>query len=340
MTLLDRFQRPLQNLRISVTDRCNLRCRYCMPEESYKWLDKSSILSFEEISQLVDSFTAAGVDRVRITGGEPLLRSELPTLVAMLAEKPALREIAMTTNAVLLPEHAGALRDAGLQRVTISLDTLDPTTFRLLSNRDDFDRTMAGLAAAKAAGFERIKLDTVVIAGVNDGELPALLEFARAEGVEIRFIEYMDVGGATQWRPERVVSRARMLELLTGHFGRIRAMPRTDSAPAERFALADGTTFGIISSMTQPFCGSCDRARLTADGMWFLCLYALRGHDLGALLRAGADREQITDRIRALWTARHDRGAEERASAAQRGPLAGPERLREDPHLEMHTRGG
>ncbi len=340
MTLFDSRRRPLQNLRLSVTDRCNLRCSYCMPEENYTWLDKSRILTFEEIAQLVDVFTALGVDRVRITGGEPLLRQDLPDLVALLADKPALRDLAMTTNGVLLPRHAQALRDAGLRRVTVSLDSLDPATFRLLANRDDLDRALAGIAAAREVGFESIKIDTVVIAGVNDGELPALVEFARDQGAEIRFIEYMDVGGATQWRPERVVGRTAMLATLTKHFGDgVRPIARTDSAPAERFELADGTTFGIISSMTQPFCSSCDRARLTADGMWFTCLYATTGHDLRTLLRQhGPDRAAAL--VKRVWSERADAGAEERLAAPNRGPLADADRLKRDPHLEMHTRGG
>ena len=268
----DRFGRPLRNLRLSVTDRCNLRCQYCMPEEDYVWLPKGDVLSFEEMLRLVRVFVSLGVTDVRLTGGEPLLRRDLPVLVRMLADQPAIRDLAMTTNGVLLREQAHALRAAGLHRVTVSLDTLDATTFRMLSRRDDLARVLDGIAAAREAGFEAIKIDTVVIAGVNDGELPALLDHARGIGGEIRFIEYMDVGGATHWRPDRVVSRSRMLELLAASHGPVTPIARTDSAPAERFRLADGTTFGIIASVTQPFCASCDRARLTADGMWFTCL--------------------------------------------------------------------
>jgi GTP 3',8-cyclase len=336
----DRFGRPLRNLRLSVTDRCNLRCQYCMPEEEYVWLPKSDILSFEETMRLVDIFVTLGVDKVRLTGGEPLLRAELPVLVRLLAQRPALRELALTSNGVLLREHAKALRDAGLHRLTVSLDTLDPETFRMLSRRPDHHRVLDGIQAAREAGFTDLKLDTVVIAGVNDGELSALLDYARSVGAELRFIEYMDVGGATHWRLDRVVARARMLELLAGKHGPITALPRTDSAPAERFRLGDGTTFGIISSVTQPFCASCDRARLTADGMWYTCLYATTGTDLRALLRGGCADAEIRQRILEVWTGRQDRGAEVRAALPQRAPMAPVATLRQDPHLEMHTRGG
>ena len=337
--LLDRFGRPLRNLRLSVTDRCNLRCQYCMPEEEYTWLPKGNVLSFEESARLVRIFVALGVDKVRVTGGEPLLRSELPTLVTMLAAIPGIQDLAMTTNGVLLREHAPALRVAGMQRLTVSLDTLDPETFRLLSRRTDHARVLDGIAAARAAGFTDLKIDTVAIAGVNDHELPALLDYARSIGAELRFIEYMDVGDATHWSMDRVVTRARMLEQLSARFGPIRALPR-DSAPAERFALGDGTTFGIIASVTQAFCATCDRARLTADGMWFLCLYATTGTDLRALLRSGASDAEIAGAIAATWRARGDRGAEERARTADRQPLAPQASLRQNPHLEMHTRGG
>lgn len=336
----DRFGRPLRNLRLSVTDRCNLRCQYCMPEEEYVWLPKSNVLSFEETMRLVGIFVTLGVDKVRLTGGEPLLRSELAVLVRMLAQQPALRELALTSNGVMLRDHAKPLRDAGLHRLTVSLDTLDPDTFKMLSRRPDHHRVLDGIQAAREAGFDAIKIDTVVIAGVNDGELPALLDYARSVGAELRFIEYMDVGGATHWQLDRVVSRARMLELLAGKHGPIAAVPRTDSAPAERFRLGDGTTFGIISSVTQPFCATCDRARLTADGMFFTCLYATTGTDLRALLRDGRSDTAIRQTILDVWTGRADRGAEVRAALPLRMPMAPVGTLRQDPHLEMHTRGG
>ena len=338
--LLDRLGRPLRNLRLSVTDRCNLRCQYCMPEEEYVWLPKADVLRFEETMRLVDVFVGLGVDKVRLTGGEPLLRADLPVLVRMLADRPGIRDLALTSNGVLLREHAAALRAAGLHRLTVSLDTLERETFRLLSRRDDLPRVLDGIAAAAEAGFTELKLDTVVIAGVNDGELPALLDFARGHRAELRFIEYMDVGGATHWRLDRVVARAEMLARLQRAYGPIQALPRTDSAPADRFVLPDGTTFGIISSVTQPFCRTCDRARLTADGMFYTCLYARTGTDLRAPLRDGADDEALRTLLQATWSGRSDRGAEERAAMPDRQPLAPASTLRTDPHLEMHTRGG
>lgn len=339
-TVHDRFGRPMRNLRVSVTDRCNLRCQYCMPEAEYVWLPRTDVLTFEEVSRLVDRFVDLGVDRVRLTGGEPLLRADLHTLVAMLANKPGIRDLAMTTNGVLLADHAERLFAAGLHRFTVSLDTLDPATFALLTRRDDHHRVLDGIRAARAVGCDELKLDTVVIAGVNDGELPGLIEFARSVDAEVRFIEYMDVGGATHWRPDRVVSRATMLQTLQQHYGAIAELPRTDSAPAERFALADGTTFGIISSVTQPFCRSCDRARLTADGMWLRCLYATTGTDLRSLLRSGTSDDELRSVIASAWQARDDRGAELRAAMPDRRPLVEAAALRRDPHLEMHTRGG
>lgn len=341
MSLLrDGLARPLRNLRLSVTDRCNLRCSYCMPEEHYVWLPKPNVLSFEEIVRVVDAFVALGVDELRLTGGEPLLRSDLPVLVQMLAERRALRDLAMTTNGVLLREHAAALRAAGLKRLTVSLDTLVPATFRRLSRRDDLPRVLDGLEAARTAGFTDLKIDTVVIAGENDHELPALLDFARGLGAELRFIEYMDVGGATQWSPERVVSRAQMLARLQASHGPIDELPRTDSAPAEQFALRDGTRFGIIASVTKPFCATCDRSRLTADGMWFTCLYATHGTDLRELVRSGADDAALSARIAEVWSLRRDRGAEVRAGLPDRRALVEAASLRQNPHLEMHTRGG
>ena len=335
----DRLGRPLRNLRLSVTDRCNLRCSYCMPEEDYTWLPKSDVLSFEETLRLVDRFVEAGVDKVRITGGEPLLRQELPKLIEMLAARP-LADLAMTTNGVLLRKYAAALKQAGLHRLTVSLDTLDAKTFAMLSRRDDLERVLDGVEAAREAGFTRTKIDAVAIQGVNDHELPDLVDYARSVDAEVRFIEYMDVGGATRWRMDRVVSRQKILEQLAARFGEVTPIPRSDSAPAERFTLPDGTTFGVISSVTQPFCSSCDRARLTADGMWFTCLYAESGTDLRALLRGGASDAQLRDALRAVWAQRGDRGAEVRAGMAARGALAEADAMRDNPHLEMHTRGG
>ena len=338
--ILDRHGRPLGNLRLSVTDRCNLRCAYCMPEEEYTWLPRADLLSFEELSLLVDAFGRLGVDRVRLTGGEPLLRRELPRLVALLAEKPFLRDLALTTNGVLLGEQAPALHAAGLARVTVSLDTLRPERFRALTRRDDHAAVLRGIEAARAA-WGQLKLDAVVMRGVNDDELLDLLAYARDVQAELRFIEYMDVGGATRWSPERVVSREELLARVGAHHGPLEPLGPQGAAPAERFRLADGTTLGIIASTTRPFCGACDRSRVTADGVYYLCLYARQGTDLRRLIRGGASPAALEQAIRAAWSARLDRGAEERLRLERsRLPLAAAPELRADPHLEMHTRGG
>ena len=339
MSPLDRFGRPMRSLRISVTDRCNLRCQYCMPEPEYVWLPRESLLSFEEIGALADVFIDEGVDRIRITGGEPLLRRELPHLVASLAAKP-ITDLALTTNGVLLKAHAAGLRAAGLHRITVSLDTLRRERFRALTGSSDLDAVLAGIEAAAGAGFSPLKIDTVVIRGTNDDELINLLEFARRYDAEVRFIEYMDVGGATRWSPAAVLPRAEMLETIGRHYGGVIAYGEQGSSPAERFLLPDGRTFGIIASTTQPFCATCDRARLTADGVWLLCLYASGGTDLRRPLRAGATREEMRQLIHAAWALRADRGAEERLGMDRQTTLIPLRALKKDAHLEMHTRGG
>jgi cyclic pyranopterin phosphate synthase len=336
----DTFGRPLKSLRLSVTDRCNLRCLYCMPEEDYKWLPREELLSFEELSQLAGVFTGLGVDHVRLTGGEPLLRHDLDLLVAMLAANERIQDLALTTNGVLLDAQAGALKRAGLHRLTISLDTLRPERFLEMTRRDDHSRVLAGIEAALGAGFTRTKLDTVVMRGVNDDELGDLIEFGRARDIEVRFIEYMDVAGATRWSAEGVVSREQMLEQLAHRFGTITAVAEDGSAPAERFVLPDGTVFGIIASTTAPFCSRCDRSRLTADGMWYRCLYATEGTDLRGPLRAGVSSAALAAQISDAWERRSDRGAEVRKAQRFRGAFVALEDLRRDPHLEMHTRGG
>jgi GTP 3',8-cyclase len=337
--LLDQFQRPLRNLRLSVTDRCNLRCSYCMPEQDYVWLPRQDILQFEEIEQLVDVFADLGVNKVRLTGGEPLLRRDLSVLVAALASRPRIADLAITTNGILLRQHARELKEAGLHRVTVSLDTLRPDRFRALTRSDELDRVFDGIAAA-APLFPQLKLDTVVIRGTNDDELVDLIEFGRRYNAEVRFIEYMDVGGATHWSMDRVVTRDQMIALLESHYGPITPVVEASSAPADRYRLPDGTTFGIIASTTRPFCEDCDRSRLTADGVWYLCLYASRGTDLRAALRSGSSANELSEMIRSVWTARRDRGAEERLATRDRAPLISVDTLRRDPHLEMHTRGG
>ena len=388
MALLDTLHRPLRNLRLSVTDRCNLRCEYCMPEDDYVWLPREDVLRFEEISALVDIFISLGVDKVRLTGGEPLLRRDLPALVAMLAGKPGLADLALTTNGVLLADQVGALEAAGLGRVTVSLDTLRRDRFKKLTRFDELDAVRAGIAAAarvfrpspepesiftargappspepeslrsrarssaRGGGAPRaLKIDSVIIKGVNDDELVDLIEYGKSVAAEVRFIEYMDVGGATHWSRDRVVSRRDMLDVLTRHYGAIERagdhgaeadgiMSAETSAPADRYRLPDGTVFGIIASTTDPFCRSCDRSRLTADGLWYMCLYAADGLDFRAPLRRGAAVDELKAMIAGGWSSRSDRGAETRLALGERRAFVPVKTLKKDPHLEMHTRGG
>lgn len=342
--VIDRYERPLRSLRLSVTDRCNLRCRYCMPEPEYVWLPREDILSFEEMATLVGYCADLGVDKVRLTGGEPLLRRDLPRLVRLLLQDRRITEVALTTNGVLLAEYAQALYDAGLSRVTVSLDTLRPDRFRRLTGRDEFSRVLDGIESVGKVGFSDFKLDTVAIRGFNDDELSPLIEFAKHYQAEVRFIEYMDVGGANEWSMDKVLSQDMILDALARRYGRIAPMPERGAAPAQRFHLPDGTIFGIIPSTTAPFCAQCDRSRLTADGLWYLCLYAGSGIDLRKPLRMNERPEQMRQIIRSGWAARRDRGAEARKALEQAGLREGGlieiDRLREDPHLEMHARGG
>src|SRR2546425_4425468 len=257
-----------------------------MPEDEYVWLPRTSILTFEEIARLTSVFTGLGVQKVRLTGGEPLLRRAPPTRVAKIARTPRVNDLAMTTNGLLLGKQAAALRAAGLQRVTVSLDTLRPERMLAFAKSTRHADVLEGIAAAQRAGFARLKLNAVVIRGFNDDELADLIEFARAHDAEVRFIEYMDVGGATRWSMEQVVPQREMLDVLARRYGAIEPIAADGRAPAERFRLADGTSFGIIASTTAPFCRACDRSRLTADGTWFLCLYARSGVDLREIGRA------------------------------------------------------
>ena len=310
-----------------------------MPEADYVWLPRENLLTFEEIGAVVDLFTPLGVDRVRITGGEPLLRRDLPVLIEGLAARPAVADLALTTNGVLLGAQASALRAAGLHRITVSLDTLDRERFRTLTRMDELPAVLRGIDAAATAGFASLKLDTVVIRGVNDDEIVPIIEYGRRAGAEVRFIEYMDVGGATRWTPDAVVSRREMLARIEAQYGAVLPLDPS-SAPADRFLLPDGATFGIISSTTEPFCAACDRSRLTADGMWLLCLYAATGTDLRRPLRSGATPEELQRLVAAVWSVRSDRGAEERLGMDRQTTLIPLRHLKKDAHLEMHTRGG
>jgi cyclic pyranopterin phosphate synthase len=312
-----------------------------MPEEHYTWLPKQSLLTFEEITRLAKIFVSLGASKLRLTGGEPLLRHDLPALVKMLVAEAKPSDLAMTTNGVLLGPQAAGLRQQGLRRVTVSLDTLSPVRLEKHARTTRHDDILEGIAEARHVGFESVKINTVVIRGFNDDELVDLLEYGKKAGAEVRFIEYMDVGGATRWSMDEVVSQAEILERLRAHYGTVNSSARQlISSPSQDFALPDGTKFGIIASTTQPFCRDCDRGRLTADGTFFLCLYAREGLDLREPLRSGASDAELSALISSAWRARDDRGAEKRLEVGERGALVSLEGLRADPHKEMHTRGG
>lgn len=342
MSVLDRLGRPLGAIRISVTDRCNLRCSYCMPEDDYTWLPRASLLTFEEIARLARIFASLGAGKIRLTGGEPLLRRDLDQLVAMLKELSGVHEVALTTNALLLAGSAGSLRRAGLDRITVSLDTLRPDRMAVFAKSARHADVIAGIDAAIAAGFTGLKLNTVVVRGYNEDEIADVAEFAMARGIEPRYIEYMDVGGATRWTAAAVVSREEIVAALAERHGAAEPVARHEDphAPAERFRFADGTVAGVIASTTAPFCRDCDRARVTADGTMFLCLYADNGIDLREPLRSGATDEAVAAIITQAWEGRSDRGAEARLAVGDRGVLVALQGLRADPHREMHTRGG
>jgi cyclic pyranopterin phosphate synthase len=340
--VLDRLQRPLGAVRISVTDRCNLRCRYCMPEDDYAWLPRASLLSFEEVTRLTGVFAQLGAGKIRLTGGEPLLRRDLDRLIAMVKLLAGVREVALTTNGLLLAPLAAALKAARLDRITISLDTLHAERMTAFAKSGRHADVVAGIDAALAAGFTGIKLNTVVVRGYNDDEIVPIARFARSRGIEPRFIEYMDVGGATRWRSEEVFSRGEVIAVLERAFGPAESVSRIGDrhAPAERVRFGDGLTAGVIASTTAPFCRDCDRARVTADGTLFVCLYAEHGVDLREPLRQGATDVELAGLVTRTWEARTDRGAEARVAMGDRGILVPLEGLRADPRREMHVRGG
>jgi cyclic pyranopterin phosphate synthase len=314
----DTLGRPLETLRVSVTDRCNFRCVYCMPREvfgrDFVFLDRKELLSFEEIARLVRIFAGLGVRTVRITGGEPLVRRDLETLVEHLARIPTADggrlELALTTNGSLLPQKAEALARAGLDRVTVSLDSLDDATFRSLNDADfPVERVLEGVDAAAAAGMP-VKVNAVVKRGVNDGDVVALAGRFRGTGHTLRFIEYMDVGHTNGWRLDDVVPAEEIVRRIDAAWPLEPVTSRPDET-ARRFRYRDGAgEIGTIASVTQPFCGGCSRARLSAEGRLHTCLFALRGHDLRAPLRLGASDDELTEQLRGIWTRRGDRYSE------------------------------
>ncbi len=299
--LVDRFGRVATSLRMSVTDRCNIRCFYCMPEHNAQFVPRASLLQFEELARIARLLVErCGVRDIRLTGGEPLVRRELYRLVAMLTKIDGLEDLALTTNGILLAEQADELRQAGLRRINVSLDTLDEAKFQTISRRSGLDRVVAGIDAAIAVGFDSIKLNALAIRGITESEIKRLIEFAMARGVEIRFIEFMPLDADRQWTGDAVLSGDELCRIVASHFGRLREVPRADSAaPAESFELESGHRIGIIRSVTVPFCQACNRLRLTADGGLRNCLFASEETPLRAAMRAGASDDELIELARA-----------------------------------------
>ncbi len=320
-TLLDRLSRPMRDLRISVTDRCNFRCIYCMPREvfgpGFRFLPRADLLTFEEIDRLARLFVAQGVTKIRLTGGEPLLRRELPRLVERLARIDGLDDLAMTTNGALLANHAAELAAAGLRRVTVSLDSLDDEVFGRLNDVGmTVARVIEGIEAAEAAGLAPIKLDTVVRRGISESSILPLALEARRRGWIIRYIEYMDVGTTNGWRMEDVVPASEILARIDRELPLEPLPPLYPGEVADRYRYRDGSgELGVIASVTQPFCGTCTRARLSAEGQLYLCLFGVRAHDLRAPMRAGADDDALGDIVGRAWGRRTDRYSEVRSEA-------------------------
>jgi len=338
MDVADSLNRPLRGLRISVTDRCNFRCTYCMPFDEYQWVERSEVLSFAEIERVARLFVAQGVSQIRLTGGEPLVRRSLSTLVRQLSGIDGLRSLSLTTNGALLAEQASDLMAAGLHRINVSLDTLQADRFRKITQRGDLQPVLEGLAAAKAVGMDPIKVNAVIIRGFNDDELLDLVEFGRHHGFEMRLIEYMDVGNASGWTPEKTFSKREMLETIHAQFPLREVGRASGSAPAVDYEFVDGAgQIGIIGSVTEPFCSSCTRARLTADGKFVTCLFAETGFDLKSRMRQGATDEELTEIIRTIWSNRSDRYSDLRWERLKSGYGYEP---RDHKKIEMITLGG
>ena len=297
---MDSFGRMVNNLRISVTDRCNFRCRYCMPEEGMQWLDKNELLSYEELARLTKVFAGLGVTKVRLTGGEPLMRKDLHVLVGYIAGISGLKDVALTTNGFFLAEQAANLAKAGLRRINVSLDSLDPVKFNLMTRRDYFSRVIEGLEEAERQGLGPIKINAVLIRGINDDEIPKFADLARTKPYVVRFIEFMPIGADDGWTPDRVVTSREIIGRIEAHT-RVRLSPVEyhGAQPADRFRFEDGEgEIGFISSVSEPFCGHCNRVRLTSDGKLRTCLFSLKETDLRASLRSGATDREIIDQIR------------------------------------------
>ena len=321
MTVTDTLGRPLRDLRISVTDRCNFRCVYCMPKEvfgrDYQFLERAELLTFEEIERLARIFVGDhGVNKIRLTGGEPLVRREVERLVELLARIPGLEDLAMTTNGSALARKARALKDGGLRRITISLDGLDNEMFAAINDVGfPVERVLAGIEAAAAARLGPIKINMVVKRGVNEDGVVPMARYFRGSGHIVRFIEYMDVGHSNGWRMDEVVPAAEIVALIDAELPLVPVAPNYPGEVVERWRYSDGSgEIGVITSVTRPFCGGCTRARLSADGKLFTCLFAIKGHDLRALLRDGASDAQISAAIGRIWRVRDDRYSELRTA--------------------------
>ncbi len=333
--VLDTRSRPLRDLRISVTDRCNFRCGYCMPADAFgrdhAFLPRAELLSFEEITRLAGVFAGLGVSKVRLTGGEPLLRRDLEHLIEMLVAVEGITDVALTTNGSGLAAKARVLKDAGLTRVTVSLDALDDETFGAINDVGfPVARVLGAIEAAATAGLEPLKVNMVVKRGVNDHSVPAMADHFRRQGHILRFIEYMDVGTTNRWRMDDVVPAAEIHDAIHAEWPLEPLAPSVPGEVAARYRYCDGAgEIGLIASVTQPFCGGCTRARLSADGKLYTCLFATRGHDLRGQLRGGASDQELADRLRSTWLGRSDRYSEARTHATT-----------EDPKVEMSYIGG
>jgi GTP 3',8-cyclase len=353
--VVDKLERPVRDLRVSVTDRCNLRCPYCMPRDvfgrDFQFMHRSELLSFEEITRVAGILSAQGVSKIRLTGGEPLLRLELERLVEMLAGIDGIDDIALTTNGTALAARASALARAGLHRVTVSLDALEERAFRSMSDtRVPLARVLAGIDAAEGAGLAPVKINMVVMRGVNEHCVLPMAAHFRGRPQILRFIEYMDVGESNGWRLEQVVTASEILAAIAERWPLEPLAATREGEVASRWAYRDGAgEIGVIHSVSQPFCRGCARARLSAEGRLYTCLFATRGHDLRALLRGGADDEEIASRLREIWTARADRYSELRSSREPtpsidrggHGSAAKPrQRAQEARRIEMSYIGG
>ena len=314
--LSDTYNRPVRDLRISVTDRCNFRCAYCMPLDKYEWIDKKEILTFEEITRLATLFVGLGVEKIRLTGGEPLVRQNLDRLVGKLSAIQGLKDLCLTTNGALLADNVQLLKEAGLRRINVSLDSLDRDKFRQITKRGDLDKVLEGIFAAKRHGLHPIKLNAVIERGVNDDDILPLVEFSREHGFAMRFIEYMDVGNANNWTSEKLLPKKEMIAKIHSRYPLKEVGRAQGSAPSVDYEFVDGRgDIGVIASVTEPFCSSCTRVRITADGKIVTCLFSETGHDVKALLRSGASDEEILQLLRSIWLTRADRYSLDRLEA-------------------------